>query len=340
MSAVGELRCMSLQHALAVGRAWLEAGGNPELDIAALEPLLWRDGTYRIGDLVWAMTDAGFSVAMTTNGQLLAQHAKTLAAAKLTKLRISWHSTVPQTFRQISATGNYDAFLKGVNTAIEVGIPTTFNRLLLRGHTGDLVEHVAAIDSLRSKMKLYDLLWTPNMAGMYEQYYVNAIETANELLASLPKRALERSGKMGRRRVQFQLENGGLIEVKESENISRESEPCSACVVKDNCLEAFGDYVRVEPDLRLYFCYLRRDFGIDLATLLDRDSRSTLLEEIDLLTRGRAMQLVRHSSLRYIAVPMCNFNCGFPGSATSWCHKATGNFRFPPRIKDRMEAAA
>ena len=331
MPASAKLSCMSLHDCLSVGRIWLSAGGRPQIDIAALEPLLWRDGKYRIADLVKGMRDLGFTVALTTNGQFLEQHVSELARAGLAKLRVSWHTTNPDLFRQISATGHYQIFLKGVDAALQAQIPTTFNRLLLRGHTDDLAEHIALIDERQSKMKLYDLLWTPQIADLYERYYVNAIEAAEAMLSRLSRRWVQRSGQLGRRRVEFELEHGGVIEAKESENIDRDPAPCSTCVAKRNCLEAFGDYVRIEPSMLLYFCYLRRDIGIHLKPLLMENKASALIERMDTLTSGGGELFLKHSRLRFIVVPMCNFNCGFPGHTRSWCHKATGNFNFPPR---------
>jgi GTP 3',8-cyclase len=203
-----------------------------------------------------------------------------------------------------------------------------------------LAEHVARIDSLRARLKLYDLLWTPQNADVYARYYVNAIATADALLSNLPKQRVERAGEVGRRRIEFELPNGGIIEVKESEGVARTSKPCAGCTARDNCLEAFGDYVRIEPYMRLYFCYLRRDIGFDLKPLLANERAAALVEGINAFTNGQAAKFFRYSRLRYIAVPACNFNCGFPSSVTSWCHKATGNFRFPPRLTRMVGTAA
>src|SRR2546430_1206228 len=129
MGTQSDMRCISLEQAMQVGQLWLNSGGNPQLDIAALEPTLWRDGPHRIADLVRTMTAMGFSVAITTNAQHLVQHVDQLAVAKLSKLRISWHTTSPKLFREITATGDYVSFLKGVFAALDRGIPTTFNRV-------------------------------------------------------------------------------------------------------------------------------------------------------------------------------------------------------------------
>jgi len=339
MTALDVRHCMLLKDAIAVGRTWLKAGGNPRLDIAALEPLMWRDGAHRIGDLVRAMTDLGFAVAVTTNGHLLSQHAKSLADAGLSKLRVSWHTTNPVTFRQISATGDYASFLKGLARAQDVSLHVSFNRVLLRGHTDDLADHVGTIDEMSGTLKLYDLLWTPESADQYRKYYINAIDATNAVLSSLSVSKIEDPAPIGRRRIRFGLPRGGVIEVKESEQLSRRSHPCATCTARENCLEAFGDYVRVEPNMRMYFCYLRRDIGFDLRPILDRDDADGLHRQLDAATQAKGYDFLRHSRLRYIAVPACNFNCGFPATAISWCHKATGNFQFPSRLINVKPAA-
>ena len=70
------LKPLSYAHIMAIADAWRDMGGTLEVEIGALEPLLWRDGQYRIHDVVNMMTERGFKVSMTTNRQILDIFAK------------------------------------------------------------------------------------------------------------------------------------------------------------------------------------------------------------------------------------------------------------------------
>lgn len=323
---------LKLSDARQIARTWSSAGGTPHVDIAALEPLLWRDGDLEISDLVSEFKEHGFTVALTTNGHHLARHATRLAASGVDKVRVSWHTTSPSLFREISATGVYEKFLDGVQKGLDAGLNITFNRVLLRPHVADLAEHIQYVRDNGMHLKIYDLLWTPAISDVYEENYVNATEVAEKLsfLGSGADRT-ETSGAIGRRRTAYEWSNGAKVEFKESSDIKRENEPCLTCPEKDACLEGFGDYIRVEPELKVYFCYLRRDFGFDGQEAFSAANGKEFMKKLDEMTDGNGSKFLTGSKLRLIAVPLCNFNCGLPGTNKSWCHKATGDFYFPPR---------
>ncbi|HUS57146.1 MAG TPA: radical SAM protein [Planctomycetota bacterium] len=84
------------------------------------EPLVRRD----IVDLVRAL--AGIEgindLAMTTNGTLLAQHARALAAAGLQRVNISLDSTDPQRYCELTRGGNIQHVLDGLDAAQAAGL--------------------------------------------------------------------------------------------------------------------------------------------------------------------------------------------------------------------------
>ena len=156
------LKPLSYAHIMALADAWRDMGGNPEVEIGALEPLLWRDGQYRIHDMVSMLTERGLKVSMTTNGQLLDIFAENLSRAGLSLIRTSWHSTNPLMFREISGGyGDYNRFMRGVMLALESGIKIAFNRVLLKGYTDDISEQLLFVERYKSRLKLYTLMWTP-----------------------------------------------------------------------------------------------------------------------------------------------------------------------------------
>src|SRR5262245_20651938 len=114
---------MSFQHAVRLARLWRDAGGRAEVEFGALEPLLWREGAKRLADLVRGVRNEGLVVTITTNGSLLREHAIDLRAARVDLVRVSWHTTNPTRFRDISGTGDYASFREGVKHAAGVGLP-------------------------------------------------------------------------------------------------------------------------------------------------------------------------------------------------------------------------
>ncbi|MEK7478063.1 MAG: radical SAM protein [Patescibacteria group bacterium] len=167
-----KLKPLSYAHIMAIADAWRDMGGTSEVEIGALEPLLWRDEQYRIHDVVSALTERGFKVSMTTNGQLLDIFVGNLSRAGLSLIRTSWHSTNPLMFREISGGyGDYNRFMRGITLALESGIKIAFNRVLLKGYTDDIPEQLAFIERYKSRLKLYTLLWTPRSASTYESFY-------------------------------------------------------------------------------------------------------------------------------------------------------------------------
>src|ERR1039457_6364914 len=115
---------LALAEALAIARLWRDAEGSPEVDLGALEPTLWRDGTARLPDLVRALSELGMMVGVTTNGSLLAPVARQLKDAGVKVLRISWHTTNAGLFNEISGGfGDYRRFQEGIAAAVQAELP-------------------------------------------------------------------------------------------------------------------------------------------------------------------------------------------------------------------------
>lgn len=327
-------RPITLNDAVSITKKWLDVGGQPKIELGALEPLLWRDGRKRPGDLVYALTKLGANVSMTTNASLLAEHAQELKDAGLRLLRVSWHTTHPNRFTEISGRGNYSEFIEGIETAMNAKLNISFNRVVLRGQWDDLDHHLDLVEGYGTRLKLYDLMWTPEITDFYDRLYQPLEEVISKYL--IP-RALGRhltSRHMGRARVRFFLKGGAWVEAKVSNKNPRKDVPCDTCSFAQGCLEAFGDYLRVEPELDLYFCYLRRDFGFSARNLSTDGLRLALAQQLG----DRLTVFLRSTTLRFIAVPSCNFNCLVPGTSLSWCHKTTGDYTFPgrPRRQNRV----
>ncbi|MDQ3807112.1 MAG: radical SAM protein [Thermoproteota archaeon] len=319
--------------AIAVARLWRDAGGRREVELGALEPLLWRDGRLTPSDLVRGLDEAGVRVTMTTNASLLERHAADLKDARLSLLRISWHTTHPERYREISGHGDYEAFYRGIEAAARAGLRISFNRVLLKDLADDLPAQLDFVREYDLRLKLYDLMWTPEIAAVYSEAYQDWRPVVRKHV--LPRVArIEHVGReVGRRRLRFYMVGGGHVEVKLGDQIDRGKEPCVSCAHRAVCLEEFGDYVRVEPELDAHFCYLRRDIGFGMRDLIDSGTRgaSGLRARLEEAVGDLAGPLLRGAALRYIAVPYCNYNCYLPGTTISWCHKTSGDYSFPGR---------
>lgn len=327
---------LSYGDAVAVAKLWSEAGGRREVELGALEPLLWREGKLTPSDLVRGLVETGVYVTMTTNGSLLERNAARLKEAGLSLLRISWHTTDPDRYREISGHGDYNTFYRGIEAAARVGLPISFNRVLLKNLSDDLPNQIDFIRKYRLRLKLYDLMWTPEIAAVYQDTYQDWRPIVRKHVLPHAVR-IERVGRdVGRHRIRFHMAGGGVVEVKLSDRVDRSNDPCSSCAHRAVCLEEFGDYVRVEPELDAHFCYLRRDIGFSLRELIHSSERRThsLRERLEESVGPRAGAFLSGAALRYIVVPYCNYNCFLPGTTISWCHKTSGDYSFPgrPRI--------
>ena len=106
------------------------------------EPLLRKD----LAKLV--ARAAGISglktLALTTNGVLLAEHAAELRQAGITNLNISLDSLRPERFARISLRDYFHRVRSGIDTALELGFPRIrLNVVIVRGVNDDeLIEFV------------------------------------------------------------------------------------------------------------------------------------------------------------------------------------------------------
>ena len=306
-----------------VTRTWLEHGGSGKVELAALEPLLWRDGPYQLPDLVVELKRLGCQVSLTTNGSLLARHVSALKQAGVDLVRLSWHTLDPQTFRQITGRDAYGKFIDGLEQAIDAQLPLAINRVLLRGHCDDLQRQIEFVDRHQLRLKLLDLYWMPSMADEYERFYISP---AKALADHVNPDYLALEGRLHqpgtcRGRFRYRTPQNGIVEYKLADEAGKSHPQCHGCSQRANCLEGFGDYLRVFPDQSVSLCYLRKD----LAHPLPSAETASLP---DWLT---CQQMSNQMPLRLVLIGQCNFNCGFPGSERSWCLKQGHGFTFPPR---------
>lgn len=323
------LQPLSYKQVLQMANLWREIGGSPEVEIGALEPLLWRDGNLKINDLVFGLTSAGFRVNLTTNGQLLHLFAPKLADANLSLLRTSWHTTSPDMFKELSGGyGNYERFYRGLELAAESGLNISFNRVLLRGFSDDLGEQLGFAQKHGSRIKLFTLMWTPEGDDTYQRFYQDWRPIVRKNVLPLTSNIVRLDSAVGRKRLKFLLGTRGSVEIKMGDILNRTRSPCASCAFKKNCEEGFGDYVRIDPRALMYFCYMRRDLGFQIEQYYGKPS--DLLSQLESVFAGVEIdKVLASSSLRFTVTPVCNFNCRSPGTNHSWCMEEPGDYSYP-----------
>ncbi len=127
---------------LLLTRAFVELGVD-KIRLTGGEPML-RAGLPR---LVREIKNMGVrDLSMTTNGSMLAQHARTLADAGLDRVNISLDSLDPAKFRRITRRGSLADTWQGILAAEEVGLtPIKLNTVVVRGYNEEDVVDLARL---------------------------------------------------------------------------------------------------------------------------------------------------------------------------------------------------
>lgn len=238
-------------------------------------------------------------------------------------------------FKEISGGyGDYNRFIRGITLALELGIKVAFNRVLLKGYTDDIPEQLSFIEQYRSRLKLFTLLWTPRATSAHESFYQDWRPIVRTLILPRTLEVVRVRKQLGRGRLSFHLIGGGSVEVKLGDRLDRSQIPCASCSFKNRCEEGFGDYVRVDPRLHLYFCYMRRDLGFKLPKYFGKSE--ALKQRIrDALGTVDVESLLSTASLRLTVTPFCNFNCRTPGTQQGWCMEEPGEYIYP-KIRESL----
>jgi cyclic pyranopterin phosphate synthase len=108
--------------------------GVDKIRLTGGEPLMRRDLDKLVGML--AVVPGIKDIGLTTNGILLAQHARKLYDAGLRRINISLDTLNPETFRQLTRREGLEKVLDGIFAAKEAGFdPMKVNAVSIRGVT-------------------------------------------------------------------------------------------------------------------------------------------------------------------------------------------------------------
>ena len=114
--------------------------GVAKLRITGGEPLVRRD----VQRLIAMLAELPVEITLTTNGALLAQKAKLLAAAGLKRITVSLDSLDDEPFRVMNDTDfPVQTVLEGIEAARAVGLPVKVNCVVKRGVNEDQIVEMA-----------------------------------------------------------------------------------------------------------------------------------------------------------------------------------------------------
>lgn len=113
--------------------------GISKVRLTGGEPLL-RKGIVKIAKLI-SRVEGIDDVPLSTNAHLLEKFAKKLHQNGVNRVNISIDSLIPERFNKITRGGDLVEVIKGIDTAVQVGMnPVKINMVVMRGVNDDEIE--------------------------------------------------------------------------------------------------------------------------------------------------------------------------------------------------------
>ena len=149
--------------------------GVEKVRITGGEPLV-RKGLVPFLARLSAIPGLNFLV-LTTNGILLADMAADLRTAGVERLNVSLDSLRPETFRAITRGGDLAAVLRGLDVAVQVGLPhPKLNMVVMKEVNDDEIVNFAALARERGcTVRFIEYMPTDRAEG-WQKYFLHAEE--------------------------------------------------------------------------------------------------------------------------------------------------------------------
>jgi len=292
-----------------------------KIELAGLEPTLWKDGEMDIFDLIKLLSEEGFTVHLTTNGSNLYDHIDDFKNSGPVLIRVSLHSMDPEIYHQITKQHNLEKVKLGIEKAREKGLSVKVNRVLIKGYLSDLPEQIEFCKKLEIPLKLYSLIPQCKNDMNIPKYFVSEYEVIEKFLSgNFNVRVINKDFR--RTRMKFTSEQIGNIEFKIF-SIDKINHPyCLHCDMKTICREYFAEYLRFDNNYKLHFCLCRPELSVDMSRMIN-ETEDKLVDFIKyklgevFINQGVN---IPYLSLRFIITENCNYRCGFP-NGDLWCHR-------------------
>jgi len=201
--------------------------------------------------------------SMTTNGYLLAEHAKHLKEAGLRRVNVSLDTLNPEKFKAITGTSFHEKVINGIIEALRVGLsPVKVNMVLLKDINDDEVNDMIRFAEENGLILQIIELERAGEDDFYKRYHASLDHVERELEDKAHRIIVRR---MHHRR-KYILDNGAEIEiVKPMHN----SEFCLHC-----------NRIRLTSDGKLKPCLFRNDNLVDLLSPIRNGANDEYLKSL------------------------------------------------------------
>src|SRR5688572_113913 len=156
--------------------------GATKVRLTGGEPLLRRD----IETLVASIASRPWleDLALTTNGVLLADHARSLRAAGLQRVTVSLDTLQPDRFAAMTRRRDLHSVLRGLDAAAAAGFPLKIDTVIVRGTNDDEVEDLLAFARERgAEIRFIEYMDVGGATG----WSLDQVVSRDEILARLTR---------------------------------------------------------------------------------------------------------------------------------------------------------
>lgn len=122
-------------------------------------------------------------ITMTTNGILLADKARELAAAGLSRVNVSLDSLRPEVFTHITGRGDLSRVIEGIEAAERAGlVPIKINAVVMRGVNDDEIPELARLSQTRGwHVRFIEFMPVGCAAMRWKEWFVPASEILSRI---------------------------------------------------------------------------------------------------------------------------------------------------------------
>lgn len=185
------------------------------------EPLLYKE----LSALIKGTRELGITdLNLTTNGLLLHKQAPALKAAGLTSINVSLDATDPTTYFIMGRRQGLDQTLKGIDTALNVGIAVKINSVIMKGLNHNqvipLLKYAAGKQII---IRFLEIMAMGHLHGQTDEYFFSQFDILQLINTKYRFSSIKR--KVGATANYWQTEEGNIFGI-----IANESQPfCTDC---------------------------------------------------------------------------------------------------------------
>lgn len=217
--------------------------GVTKVRLSGGEPLVRKDVERLVAML--SQIPGIHSINMTSNGYFLVEKARTLKAAGLRGVTVSFHSLHPHRFEALTGKGAYEKVLAGIEAAKQAGLKVKLNTVAIRGYNDDEVVNLVRF----AREQAVTLRFIEYMPFDGKKLWdVEKVYTGQEIIEQIQKHfpLIPVPRELGSTAVEFRYADGAPGDIGLITSIS---EPfCSDC-----------DRVRLKADGKLVPCLFSQD---------------------------------------------------------------------------------